>query len=117
MGQENLILAEEYALKGLQISKKINDLKNIKESNLILSKIYDKKGLYNKAYEYQSEYMALFEKSSVEKFKKGLGVLHSKMEFDNEKKVIIEENNKALAKHKQYVYFCLLYTSPSPRDS
>ena len=107
MGQENLILAEEYALKGLQISKKINDLKNIKESNLILSKIYDKKGLYNKAYEYQSEYMALFEKSSVEKFKKGLGVLRSKMEFDNEKKVIIEENNKALAKHKQYVYFAL----------
>ena len=99
--------AEKYALKGLQKSKELTALTAIKESNLILSKIYFEKGQISKAYQYQSEYITLYEKGSAEKFKKGLGVLRSKMEFENQKKALIEENNKALAKQKTYVYITL----------
>ncbi|QWX85188.1 tetratricopeptide repeat protein [Cellulophaga sp. HaHaR_3_176] len=107
LGLENLELAETYALKALQISKQISLSKAIKESNLILSNIYHKKGEDKKAFSYMNEYRLLYEKEADEKFKKGLGVALSKMKFENQKKQLIDDQSKVIAKQKSYVYLAI----------
>ncbi|QWX85196.1 hypothetical protein H0I23_06045 [Cellulophaga sp. HaHaR_3_176] len=107
LGLEKIDKAEKYALKGLEISKELNIAGGVKDANLVLSKIYYKKGQNKLAYEYQSTYIELHEKSSSEKFKKGLGILRSKMEFENQKKQLIADQEKAIAKQKNYVYIAI----------
>lgn len=107
LGLQNINFAEKYALKGLEISTQLNISKSIETSKLLLSKIYHEKGNDKKAYIYQNEYIEMNEKGSVEKFKKGLGILRSKMKFENQKKLLIEENNKAIVKHKNYVLLAI----------
>jgi signal transduction histidine kinase len=108
---KNLDVAEEYALKGLKISTELEIALSIKDSNLILSKIYHEKGQNDLAYTYKATYLELYEKESTEKFKKGLGILRSKMQFENQKKILIEEQNKAIAKQKNYVYLAIVALS------
>ncbi|MBU2996314.1 tetratricopeptide repeat-containing sensor histidine kinase [Cellulophaga baltica] len=105
---DNLKLAEEYALKCLAISTELNISSVIKEANLILSKTYHEKGNDKLAYEYQAKYQKLYEEASKEKFKKGLGILRSKMKYENEKAQLIKDQNKAIAKQKNYVYLAIV---------
>lgn len=107
LGLQKLDSAEMYALKGLQISKELNISTGIKESNLILSKIYHESGQDIKAYKYLTEYRILYEKGSIEKFKIGLDVFRSEMNFENQKKILIEENNKIITKQKVYIYISI----------
>lgn len=100
-------LAENYALKALRISKDLNVIEEIKDANLILSKIYNKKGQYQMAFEYQSVYMELYKQQSGEAYKKGLGILRSEMKFKNQKQILLEENNIAITKQKSYVYWSI----------
>jgi signal transduction histidine kinase len=97
-------LAEDYGLKALKVSTEQNITSNLKKSYLILSKIYYQKEQYKLGYQYQTKYLKLYEKDSEEKFKKGLGILRSKIKFENQKKQIILDKNKAIAKQKNYVY-------------
>ncbi|MBO0593540.1 tetratricopeptide repeat-containing sensor histidine kinase [Cellulophaga sp. E16_2] len=107
LGLKNIPLAEQYALKGLAIATELEIALSIKDSNLVLSKIYHEKGQNDLAYTYQTAYMDLYEKESTEKFKKGLGILRSKTEFENQKKLLIEKQQKAIAKQKNYVYIAI----------
>lgn len=107
IGLHNIDAAEKYALKGLQISTELNIATSIEVSNLLLSKIYYEKGNENKAYTYQAKYIELYKNGSDKKFKKGLGILRSKMDFENQKKLLIEEQNKAIAKQKNYAFMAL----------
>ncbi|WP_036154585.1 tetratricopeptide repeat-containing sensor histidine kinase [Maribacter forsetii] len=103
----NIEKAEEYGLKGLAISTEQQIAGSIKKSNLILSKVYHLKGEDELAYKYQSTYMDLYEKSSTEKFKKGLGILRSKTKYENEKRQLIANQEKAIAEQKKYVYLAI----------
>ena len=107
LGINNLDAAEDYALKGLSTSTELTIAENIKQSNLMLSKIYAKKGQDKLAYKYLSTYSALFKKEATEKFKKGLGILRSELKFENQKKELIEEQDKAIAEQKNYVYLAI----------
>jgi signal transduction histidine kinase len=102
-----LEISEEYALKSLNVSTELNIAKSIEKSNLLLAEIYHKNGDDKKAYSYQKTYTDLYEKSSNEKFKKGLGILRSKIKFENQKKQLILDQNKAIAKQKNYVYLAI----------
>lgn len=104
LGLKNIAEAENYALKGLAISTEFSIAESVKDANLILSKVAHQKGDDALAYSYQQKYMELYEKGQVEKFRKGLGVLRSKMQFENQKKALIEEQHKAIAKQKNYAY-------------
>ncbi len=105
LGLGNINKAETYALKGLAISTELKIAGTIKDSNAILAEVYNKKGEYKLAYEYLNTYKDLQEKSSTEKFKKGLGILRSKIKFEEQKEKLIQEQNKAIARQKNYVYF------------
>ena len=106
-GLGNLKSAEKLALKTLKTATKNELVEEIESANLILSEIYHELGLNDKAYTHQTAYIKLYKQTSGENYKKGLGILRSKMEFENQKKALIEENNRALAKQKTYVYITL----------
>ncbi len=99
--------AETYALKGLKISKELNITETVNKFHFILSDVYHEKGDYKKAYEYLNDYQLLYEKSAKEKFKSGLSVALSKKKFENQKELLIDEQNKAIAKQKNYVYLAI----------
>lgn len=83
-------------------------MQSAEDINLILVKIYSKKGEYKKAYDFYNKHSEQYKKGSVEKFKTGLGVALSKRKFENQKKVLIQEQNKAITKQKNYVYLAVL---------
>ncbi len=104
LGLSNLEMAEFYGLKALKVSEELKIFENVKTSNALLAKIYHEKGDLLKAYEYQSEYLKLFEKSSLEDYQKGLGVLKSEIKFEDQKKLLIEENKSAIAQQRLYIF-------------
>jgi len=104
----NMEMAEFYGLKSLKVSEDLKNFENIKKSNAVLAKIYNEKGDYFKAYEYQSNYIELFEKTTTENYQKGFGVIKSKIEFENQKIKLIEESKTAIARQKQYIVIAMI---------
>ncbi|MBU2946548.1 tetratricopeptide repeat-containing sensor histidine kinase [Zobellia uliginosa] len=104
LGLSNLDRAEDYGLKALKISEELKVFTDLMESNFVLSQIYHEKGEHLKAYEYLTEYLRLFKKSSAENYQKGLGVLRSEIKFEDQKKLLIEENKSAIAKQRLYIF-------------
>jgi signal transduction histidine kinase len=107
LGLNDLEKAEQYGKKSLEYGYDLNVETVIKESNALLAQIYHRKGDDDKAYAYQTTYLNLYKEGADEKFKKGLGILRSKMEFENQKQQLIVEQNKEIAKQKKYVYFAI----------
>ncbi|MGS0528064.1 tetratricopeptide repeat-containing sensor histidine kinase [Zobellia nedashkovskayae] len=104
LGLSNLDKAENFGLKALKISEELKVFADIMESNLVLSQIYNEKGEPLKAYEYLTEYLRLFKKSSAENYQKGLGVLRSEIKFEAQKKLLIQENKSAIAQQRLYIF-------------
>ena len=104
LGLLDLDKAENFGLKALKISEELKVFTDLMESNLVLSQIYHEKGEPLKAYEYLTEYLRLFKKSSAENYQKGLGVLKSEIKFENQKKLLIQENKSAIAQQRLYIF-------------
>jgi signal transduction histidine kinase len=104
LGLLNIEKAENYGLKALKVSEELKVFNNTVESNLVLSQIYHAKGDQLKAYEYLTKYLELFKKSSAEDYQKGLGVLRSEIKFEEQKKLLIEENKSAIAQQRLYIF-------------
>ncbi|KJD36114.1 hypothetical protein PW52_05745 [Tamlana sedimentorum] len=104
LGINNLENAKNYGDKALAISKELNIALCIKESHETLYQVYQKLNNYELAYKHQQKYLSLYKKETEEKFKKGLGLLRTKIEFENQKKQLIQEQNKTLTKHKYFNY-------------
>ncbi|APQ19033.1 tetratricopeptide repeat-containing sensor histidine kinase [Maribacter hydrothermalis] len=104
LGLSNLDMAEVYGLKALKVSKDLNVFETIKESNSVLAKIYHNKGDYLEAYDYQTEYLRLFEKSTNKSSQKRLGILRSEISFENQKLQMAKENKAAIEKHRLYIF-------------
>ncbi|VXC27234.1 ATP-binding protein [Maribacter litoralis] len=107
LGLDNIDKAEYYGLKSLEFGEDLNVENVIKESNSILAQTYHRKGDNTLAYNYQTAYLELYKIGADEKFKKGLGILRSKMEFENQKKQLIVEKNKEITKQKKYIYITI----------
>ncbi|MCB4797707.1 tetratricopeptide repeat-containing sensor histidine kinase [Neotamlana laminarinivorans] len=107
LGVNNLENAKNYGIKSLEVSKELNIATTIKESNETLYQVYQKLGKYEMAFSHQQKYLELFKKETEEKFKKGLGLLRAKTNFENQKKQLILEQTKTLEKHKNYTYLAV----------
>lgn len=107
LGLNNLELAESFGKNALKVSKEMNMVLSIKEAHETLYKVYQKLEKYDLAFNHQNKYLELFKNETEEKFKQGLGLLRSKMEFENQKKQLILEQNRALTKHKNFIYLTI----------
>lgn len=97
-------IAEVYAHRAHELSKKIEDIAGTKDCAKILYSIYKNKGDYATALKYHELFQKISDTLTRKENKKGLTMLKTKIEYDLQKEQLILENEKALAKQKNYVY-------------
>lgn len=107
LGLEKDSLAQVYAIEAYNLSEKIKDNLGIQESSKILHSSYKAKGDFETALEYHERYKTVTDLLSKNENEKGLTMLQTKIQYDQQKKQLILENEKALAKQKIYIYISL----------
>lgn len=100
-------IAEVYAHKAHKLSEKIEDISGTKDCAKTLYNIYKNKGDFATALKYHELFQTISDTLTRKENKKGLTMLKTKIEYDQQKEQLILENEKALAKQKNYVYAAL----------
>tara|TARA_R110001606_G_scaffold9783_2_gene41928 strand:+ start:37 stop:2121 length:2085 start_codon:yes stop_codon:yes gene_type:complete len=101
-------IAEEYAFNAFNLSKKIGLRSGIKNSTQNLSKIFKIKKDFEKSLWYHELYQTTYESLSAISNEKALNMLKTRVEYDQQKQLLIVENEKALAKQKIYIYIFII---------
>ena len=101
-------IAEIYALNAFNLSKKIGLRSGIKNSAKKLSKIFKDKKEFKKSLWYHELYQVSYESLVLTSNEKALNMLKTKMEYDQQKQQLINDNEKALAKQKVYIYVAFI---------
>ncbi len=107
LGQRKDSLSERYALKGYELSKKIKFHEETQKSANILYKINKNKKDFESALVYHEISETLHDTISTNKNNKSITMLVTKLEFEKQKESLMEENSKALASQKRYIYAAL----------
>jgi signal transduction histidine kinase len=107
LGQHKDSLSEQYALKAYALSKKIKIHDETQKSANTLFKINKNKKDFESALAYHEIYQTLNDTISTNKNKKSITMLVTKLEFEKQKESLMEENSKALASQKRYIYAAL----------
>ncbi|MFX0557118.1 tetratricopeptide repeat-containing sensor histidine kinase [Maribacter sp. CXY002] len=100
-------ISEVYAKKAMGLSKKIADISGTRECAEILYAINKKKGDFKEALTYHELYQKVSDTLSRNENKKGLTMLKTKIEYDQQKELLILENEEALAKQWLYLNIAL----------
>ncbi|WP_289644608.1 sensor histidine kinase [Maribacter aestuarii] len=107
LGLKKDSIAEVYALEAYDYALKIKDKPGIQESSKILHSSNKAKGNFETALMYHERYQEVTNELSKNENEKGLTMLKTKIQYDQQKKQLILENEKALAKQKVYIYIAL----------
>ncbi len=107
IGLKSDSIPEIHALKAYQLSKKIDDKIGIQESSKILYTFYKEKGDFETSLKYHEQYTLITDYLNKNENEKGLTMLKTKIEYDQQKQQLILENEEKLAKQKIYVYIVL----------
>ncbi|UJH67113.1 tetratricopeptide repeat-containing sensor histidine kinase [Allomuricauda sp. SCSIO 65647] len=114
LGQENDSIAEIYALQGFDVSKKIKSLEGQKDCSKTLYEIGKKRSDFDTALKYHEIYQRLSKVLSRRDTEKSLAMLKVKLGYEKQKQELIDENNRSLAKQRNYtilafvIFFILL---------
>ncbi|TMM57514.1 sensor histidine kinase [Maribacter algarum] len=102
-------ISEKYALSALEISSRLNENNGVQKSAEILYRVSKKRGDYINALSYHELFQRLSDTIAKNGSEKNLLMLKTKMNHEQQKKSLIEANEKALAKQKNYVYASLAF--------
>ncbi|MEM8763418.1 MAG: tetratricopeptide repeat-containing sensor histidine kinase [Bacteroidota bacterium] len=108
LGLDRDSLSLEYAKDGFRLSQKINSLQGQIECSETLYKLHKKQENTDVALFYLEIFKALSDSLSKDKNKQSLALLETKLEHQQEKQDLIESNEQALAKQRNYIYFAIL---------
>lgn len=100
-------ISEKYVLKAMNLSEKISDLVGIKESAEILYTLKKKNEQFKEALNYHELFQKISDTLTHNENEKGLTMLKTKIEYDQQKEQLIIENKEALAKQWRYLYIVL----------
>lgn len=103
--KDSLSLA--YAKKGYAISKKLNSLQGQISCTETLYKIHKDHHNFDKALEFHEVFQKLSDSLSKDENRRSLSLLETKIEYDKQRQELIEENEKALAKQRNYIYLAV----------
>lgn len=101
-------LSQVFALKGLELSKKIKALQGQIDCSETLYKLHKKKGEDAQALTYLETFKSLSDSLFKDKNKQSLSLLETKLHYEQEKQELIEANQAALAKQRNYIYFSII---------
>ncbi|MFK7953140.1 MAG: ATP-binding protein [Ekhidna sp.] len=100
--------AEVYALKALEMSKKIKILDERDEILNLLSVLKKNQGNYPASLAYLEEFISVSDTIEANKNERELKILKSKLEFEQEKEVYLIESKKILEQQRFYFYMALV---------
>jgi len=104
LGAKHDSISEVYALRALELSQKLKYKSGIRNGAKILYSVNKKKGNHKDALHFHELYQRLSDTLAKNENKKGLTLLKTKIEYDQQKEQLILENEKALARQKSYMY-------------
>ncbi|NYJ28931.1 signal transduction histidine kinase/tetratricopeptide (TPR) repeat protein [Muricauda sp. ARW1Y1] len=107
-GLEQDSLALVYAKKGLALSDKIKSLQGKIDCSETLYKVHKKNGNTPEALAYLESFKILSDSLFKDKNKQSLSLLETKLQYEQEKQELIEANETALAKQRNYIYFSVI---------
>lgn len=107
-GLEKDSLSLEYAKKGLTLSNKIKSLQGQIDCSETLYKVYKKNEENPEALAYLETFKTLSDSLFMDKNKQSLSLLETKLHYEQEKQELIEANEEALAKQRNYIYFTVI---------
>ncbi|VAW17253.1 FIG00651925: hypothetical protein [hydrothermal vent metagenome] len=100
-------ISETYALRAMNISTRLNENEGIKKSAEVLYKINKKRKDYITALVYHELFQKLSDTIARNGSEKSLVMLKIDLNHEQQKEDLILQNEKALAKQKNYVYATL----------
>ena len=107
-GLEKDSLSLNYAKKGLTLSKKIKSIQGQIDCSETLYKVYKKNEEDAEALAYLETFKTLSDSLFKDKNKQSLSLLETKLQYEQEKQELIEANQAALAKQRNYIYFSVI---------
>lgn len=107
-GLEKDSLSLKYAEEGLTLSKKIKSLQGQIDCSETLYKVQKKNGNNPEALAYLETFKTLSDSLFMDKNKQSLSLLETKLHYEQEKQELIEANEAALAKQRNYIYFSII---------
>jgi signal transduction histidine kinase len=108
LGQNKDSISEIFAEQAYEISDRIQFLEGTQKCAYTLYRVNKNKKNYVKALGYHELYQKLSDTLSRNENKKSLTMLKTKIEYDKQKQMLIEENEKALAEQQKYIMVALL---------
>jgi signal transduction histidine kinase/predicted negative regulator of RcsB-dependent stress response len=107
-GLEQDSLSLVYAQRGLALSDKIKSLQGKIDCSETLYKVHKKNGNTPEALAYLESFKVLSDSLFKDKNKQSLSLLETKLQYEQEKQELIEANETALAKQRNYIYFSVI---------
>ena len=101
-------LSEIYANEAYTIASQIQSKEGILNSAETLYKVYKNEGNYDKALTYLEISQKLADTIFRSENNKGLAMLRTKLKHEKQKELLMEENERELAKQKSYVTISLI---------
>ena len=101
-------LAMQYAVEGLELSKKIQSLQGQIDCSETLYKVFKNKNDHVSSLAHMETFKMLSDSLTRDKNKQSLSLLETKLQHELEKQELIESNKMALAKQRNYIYFAVL---------
>jgi len=108
LGQGKDDLSQKYALSAFDISNKIKFVEGTQKCAKTLYNINKNKKDYAKALAFHEIYQSLSDTLQRNENKKGLTLLKTRAEYDQQKLELIEENKRALAKQRGLIYAAII---------
>jgi len=103
LGQGKDSISENFALNAYEISDRIQFMEGTQKCAYTLYSINKNKKNYAQALNFHELYQKLSDTLSRNENKKSLTMLKTQTEYNQQKKLLIEENDKALAKQQRYI--------------
>ncbi len=107
LGLEKDSLAMAYAKEGFEIATTINYLEGQNDCSKTLYKIYKKNNDLTSALFYHELYKKLSDSISSDDNKKSLSLLIAKLDYEKQKDLLIEKNDRVLARQRAIIYVSL----------
>ena len=108
LGLERDSLSMVYAQEGLELSKRIKSLQGQIDCSETLYQLHKKKGDHSAALGYLESFKTLSDSLFKDKNEQSLSLLETKLQYQQEKRELIEANQMALAKQRNYIYFSVI---------
>src|SRR5690606_8557048 len=106
LGKDSLSM--KYALEGLDLSNRIKSLQGQIDCSETLYQLYKNQGDHSSALSYLETFKTLSDSLFRDKNEQSLSLLETKLQYQQEKRELIEANQEALAKQRNYIYFSVI---------